>query len=90
MKITDELWEAFGFEKKFAYDRWGYVHKNLMSVNSCFSLMFFDGIGTEYGSKVPETIEELLEIMRRCYYDNYVKVGENNIKYQIRNIIGIE
>lgn len=84
MELTEELWEAFGFEKQFGWNRWGWTYKQDRNIQ------FFEGVSTHLGSTEPKTVEELLTKLHTHWKKTYHDQGKEEFQYRLRDLLGIE
>jgi len=84
MKMTDELWIAFGFKKDYGWNTWGWIHTKERDIR------FFEGVSFGMlGSKEPQTVEELLSHLHKYWKVKYTKLGIEENQYNLRNCLGI-
>lgn len=85
MKMTEEIWESFGFKKIYAWEKWGWIYKEDSQIK------FFEGVSVVgIGDKEPKTVEELLSALQKYWKRKYKEEGKNEVQSNMRQLLGLE
>lgn len=83
--MTDELWEAFGFEKSFCWNVYGWTHKGDTNIK------FYEGIAISgLGNREPNTVEELTSLLQKYWENKYKEEGKREIQSQLQTLLGLD